>query len=245
MSCVFITGATSGIGLQLAKDYAALGWRVIACGRNHHVLAQLKCVSRNIETCCFDVLSKEQTLAALATLPSKPNLWIFNAGTCEYLNDGDVDSELIARVVAANLFGLAHCLDGAQHHFSAGDRVAVVGSIASELALPRAGAYGASKAAVSYLLRSLSLDWQRKGISTSLILPGFVQTPLTNRNDFAMPMLISVEQASRYIQKGLKRGRAVIYFPPRFTTLLRVLSLLPYAWQQWLVSKSIARSKKG
>ncbi len=146
MTAVFITGATSGIGKQLALDYAKQGWQVIACGRNQSVLDSLHTQYANIFPLAFDVTDHPGTKAALAQLPCQPELWILNAGDCEYIDDGKMDVTLMARVFNINVLGVAAVIEGIQPHLSRGHRVAIVGSIASELALPRAEAYGASKA---------------------------------------------------------------------------------------------------
>lgn len=206
MTAVFITGATSGIGKQLALDYAKQGWQVIACGRNQSVLDSLHTQYANIFPLAFDVTDHPGTKAALAQLPCQPELWILNAGDCEYIDDGKMDVTLMARVFNINVLGVAAVIEGIQPHLSCGHRVAIVGSIASELALPRAEAYGASKAAVAYLARTLQLDWRPLGIEVTTIFPGFVATPLTDRNTFAMPMIITVERAAQEIKAGLARG---------------------------------------
>lgn len=92
-----------------------------------------------------------------------------NAGDCEYIDDGKMDVTLMARVFNINVLGVAAVIEGIQPHLSCGHRVAIVGSIASELALPRAEAYGASKAAVAYLARTLQLDWRPLGIEVTTI----------------------------------------------------------------------------
>ncbi|MEW4557225.1 SDR family oxidoreductase, partial [Vibrio cholerae] len=216
MTAVFITGATSGIGKQLALDYAKQGWQVIACGRNQSVLDSLHTQYANIFPLAFDVTDHPGTKAALAQLPCQPELWILNAGDCEYIDDGKMDVTLMARVFNINVLGVAAVIEGIQPHLSRGHRVAIVGSIASELALPRAEAYGASKAAVAYLARTLQLDWRPLGIEVTTIFPGFVATPLTDRNTFAMPMIITVERAAQEIKAGLERGVSQLYFPKRF-----------------------------
>lgn len=237
---ILITGATSGIGKQLALDYANSGWRVIACGRNESVLSELSDVSPQIETLRFDVTNYEETMHALSSLSFVPDTWFFNAGDCEYMDNGHVDARLMARVLNVNVIGVANCVEVCQSYFEAGHRVVIVGSIASEVALPRAEAYGASKAAVSYFARTLALDLAKKGIKVITVFPGFVETPLTDKNTFEMPMIISVKQASDSIRKQLSANKSHIYFPARFTSILRFISLFPYRWQARLMRKLVS-----
>lgn len=103
---ILITGATSGIGKQLALDYANSGWRVIACGRNESVLSELSDVSSQIETLRFDVTNYEETMRALSSLSIVPDTWVFNAGDCEYMDNAYVDARLMARVLNVNVVGV-------------------------------------------------------------------------------------------------------------------------------------------
>lgn len=237
--CVLITGASSGIGRQLAMDYADEDYIVWACGRNSERLQSLSDYSPKIHALQFDVCDLDQIRAAFAEMEPEPTLWLLNAGDCHYLENGEMDATLFQRVIEVNLIGVANCIEAAQGHFNRGDRVVIVGSIASEVALPRAEAYGASKAAVSYLARSLALDLKPFGIAVSTVYPGFVETPLTERNTFAMPMMVDVRRASDAIRAGIRHRKTSIYFPRRFTLLLRLIAALPYAWQVQLVNKYI------
>ena len=237
MNTVLITGATSGIGLQLAQDYLAQGDRVVVCGRNPIALSEFDNVGDKAETLQFDVTNTAATVNALVEMRSQPNIWIFNAGNCEYVEQGLLDAELIRRVFDTNFIGLVNSLQAAQPLFKSGDQVVVVGSISSEVALPRAEAYGASKAAVSYLARTLQMTLAPKNIKVSVVYPGFVKTPLTDRNTFEMPMIVSAEQASQAIRRGIEKQRAYIYFPARFTSILRLIGVLPYRWQNLLTQK--------
>lgn len=238
MKRVLITGASSGIGYQLALDYAADGWHVTACGRNRGKLDTLREKFSNMVLCEFDITDLAETRRALDG--KSADLVILCAGTCEYLNHGVVEAEKVHRVMSANFSGPVNCLDVLLPQLAPGSRVALVGSTASLVPLPRAEAYGASKAALAYFARSLAQDLKRQQIAISLVLPGFVDTPLTKRNDFAMPMIINVEQASRYIRQGLARGKAEFAFPRLFSLILRITARLPNALQR-LLTQQIAR----
>ena len=232
---VLITGATSGIGAQLARDYLAEGWRVFACGRSLSKLEAEFEASNALQFIVFDVTDAEEVRRQFQLLSELPNLWIFNAGGCEYINDGVIEPDLIRRVFDVNVHGVVNCLAACQMRLRPMDHIAIVGSIAGSLALPRAEAYGASKAALNYIFETLCMDWREKGVSLSMIYPGFVETPLTDKNDFPMPMKVSVEQASTAIRDGLERRKAKIYFPKRFTLATRFIAVLPFKLRTILV----------
>lgn len=238
MKRVLITGASSGIGYQLALDYAAEGWHVTACGRNRAKLETLREQHSDIVLCVFDITNLHETRQALQGKSAR--LVILCAGTCEYLNHGVVEAEKVHRVMSTNFSGPVNCLDVLLPQLAPGSRVALVGSTASLVPMPRAEAYGASKAALAYFARSLAQDLKRQQISISLVQPGFVDTPLTQRNDFPMPMMITVTQASRCIREGLAKGKAEISFPRLLSFILRMTSRLPVALQR-LLTQQIAR----
>ena len=234
---VLITGASSGIGRQLALDYARNGASVIACGRDAGRLDELKACCPEIEPLCFDATDRQATREALAGLRSPPELVVLGAGNCEYIEAGQLDGDLFQRVFDANLVTLVHCIEALQSRLTEGSRLAIIGSSACYFPFPRAEAYGASKAAVRYLALTLAVDLAPRGIAVSLISPGFVKTPLTDRNDFPMPFLISCGQASLAIRRGLAAGRREISFPKRLVWLLKFLAILPVSWQTGLASR--------
>ncbi|WP_028583821.1 SDR family NAD(P)-dependent oxidoreductase [Desulfogranum mediterraneum] len=240
---ILITGATSGIGRALSLDYHRQGHELWAVGRNRAALAELE--SRGIHVCRLDLRQREESLAWFSRLHDQGlglDLAILNAGTCEYLDLPVFDSALVSRVMRANLDSMAVSIEGVLPLLRRGTRPQLVGvgSSAAYLPLPRAEAYGASKAAVAYLLESLRLDLYREGIAVSLVCPGFVQTPLTDRNDFPMPCRVSTARASRIIRRGIGRRQAEIHFPWRFTLLLKLGALLPGGWWCRLAQRMIS-----
>lgn len=225
---IIITGATSGIGRQLALDYHHDKHEVWALGRNQQALDELS--EEGIQAVRLDLADRAATLDWFSAM-TPIDLAILNAGSCEYVNLPDFDSELVSRVMRANVESMAVSIEGVLPLLRQGIRphLVAVGSSAAYLPLSRAEAYGSSKAAVEYMIRTLRLDLFKEDIDVSLVCPGFVKTPLTDRNDFSMPFRLSVEDASNRIRRGIEKRRLEIHFPKRFTFILKALSLIPEA----------------
>ena len=234
---ILITGTTSGIGLRLAQDYLSAGHTVHCCGRNIPRLKELVTdFGDRVIPLSFDVQNRQDCMSSLTALPEL-DLVILNAGTCEYIDAGNFDAASFERVIRVNLIGLANCLEALIPKLTTGSSLSLMGSSSSYLPLPRAEAYGASKAAIEYLAKTLAITLGKEGIHVSYIAPGFVETPLTDLNNFPMPMRVDVEFASRRIRQGLERKQRDIHFPRLFTGFMKTLSLLPFAWQRFLLNK--------
>lgn len=234
---VLITGATSGIGKQLALDYLEDDHEVFCCGRNNSLLQQLaEKFPESTYLHCFDVGELTECARSLADIPQLEQV-ILNAGTCEYIDAKKFDAELFARVMKINLIGIANCLQILIPKIKKGGSLALMGSSSSYLPLPRAEAYGASKAAVEYLARTLQISLAH--INVSYIAPGFVDTPLTDQNDFPMPMRVDVKFASKCIRTALSEKKQEIHFPRKFTFILKTIALLPKRIQQVLIAKAL------
>ncbi|WP_163577719.1 SDR family NAD(P)-dependent oxidoreductase [Halomonas faecis] len=233
---IWLTGASSGIGLALARRLLTQGHRVALSARREAPLTELAGAGNNALVVPFDTTDTQAVARAAERIDDAfggLDLALLNAGTCEYLNARHFDMPLVARVLDANLYGTLHCLDAAlpllRRARAANGRplLAVTSSAAAYLPLPRAEAYGASKAALSHFMEALRIDLADEGIDVSVIHPGFVKSPLTDRNDFPMPLRISAEAAAQAILEGLERRRLDIHFPRRFTLALRLLGVLP------------------
>ncbi|RDV29393.1 SDR family NAD(P)-dependent oxidoreductase [Alteromonas aestuariivivens] len=227
MKTILITGATSGIGQALTLHAAAKGHQVIACGRNAKALEQLA-KTDNVTTCQFDVSDRQATITAINALDhSYIDIAVLNAGTCEYVDIDNFDSAMFRRVFEANFFGVVYCVEALLPKLTRGCQIAVVDSMARLLPFSRTQAYGASKAAVHYFAKSLEVDLATRGIRVQTVSPGFVETPLTDKNDFKMPARISAERAAEDMLNGLLSKHSSIYFPTLFGWMLRLLNQLP------------------
>ena len=234
LKTILITGATSGIGEALALYAASQGYQVIACGRNTTKLEKLSEID-NITTLQFDVSVQEECVKALSNVSA--DIFVMNAGTCEYVDIDNFDPTLFQRVIQANFMGVVNCIAGILPNAKSGNQIVLVDSLARLLPFTRTQAYGASKAALYYFGKSLEVDLAPKKVMVQTVSPGFVETPLTDKNDFEMPMKISAEKAVQALLKGIEKRRKTIYFPYLFSLLMRVLSWLPMRSQVWLCKR--------
>ena len=225
---VMITGATSGIGQQLALAYAKAGNKVQACGRSQAKLTNLTASQPNISGLCFDLLQYDRYPQPDPNF-GPLDILILNAGDCEYIDDAlNFDAKRFDKIININLISIGYALQAWLPLMAPGGRLVLISSSAQLLALPRAEAYGASKAGLSYLARVLAIDLAKHDIAVTLVHPGFVQTPLTDRNTFAMPMIISADSAAQTIMRGIAKGKSEIRFPRLFVFMMRMLALLPF-----------------
>lgn len=228
---ILITGATSGIGKQVALNYAQQGHTVIACGRNTDALAELEAqFPEQISGIRVDVSDADQTLQALRVFTDL-DVVILSAGVCEYVDIDNFEAAMFERVFEVNVFGMMRCVEAVLPNLKSGSQLVLVGSTARLLPFTRAEAYGGSKAAIQYIARSLQVDLAKRDILVQTVSPGFVETPMTDANDFEMPMRVSVDFAAERIIKGIAKKSTDITFPTSFGLFLKLLSRLPQAWQ--------------
>ena len=228
---ILITGATSGIGNQLAKDYLLENHHVYAVGRDDDALAELK--SLGAETINVDLMDREKVINAFTKI-SEIDLAICGAGMCEYLDMPNFDSASFMKVMSVNMGTLSHAIEGVLPKLIASKgRLVGIGSASAYVPFARAEAYGSSKAAIHYLMKTLQISLAPHDVSVSLVVPGFVETPMTKQNDFPMPFIQTTKQASQAIRDGIDSGHDVIEFPKKLTLPLKALGTLPdLVWQQ-------------
>lgn len=242
-SRIWITGAGSGIGKALVDGLMKEGHQLVVTARSQSTLEQLA-QSEQLLLAPADVTDL-QALKQVAVQINQQlgglDMVILNAGTCEYLDEGRVDADLVRRVMETNFMGVVNTLEVAQPLLAASQNpyLVAVSSSAAYAPLPRAEAYGASKAAVSYFMESLRVDLAAQGVGVTVVYPGFVKTPLTDRNDFPMPMRISAEEAAETIIQGLKKGQPEIRVPRLFVALVRRLGRLPFLIRTRLTQRMV------
>jgi len=239
---VWIIGASSGIGAALARELRGRGAKLALSARNIEALQLVVADDVSALVLPFDITQAAGALLARDEILAKwggIDLVLVVAGTYQKMRADDFDLTAAKQLVETNLNGTLNCLDAvlptllAQGHGGIG----IVASVAGLSGLPQALIYGPTKAALINLCESLYLDLHARGLAVYLINPGFVATPLTAKNDFSMPALISAETAAHQIVRGIESGEFHIHFPRRFTNWLRVLRLLPYRLYFWLIHK--------
>jgi NADP-dependent 3-hydroxy acid dehydrogenase YdfG len=242
---LWITGASSGIGRSIALHYARAGWQVIASARNAAELASLAAmVPGQIHAEPLDITDAAAVDAALARIEQAHgpvDAAILNAGTHVGMTAEAFDVAAFRSLVDVNLMGAVNCLGALLPRMIGrkGGQIAVVSSVAGYSGLPTAAAYGATKAALINMCEGLYLECARNNVDLRLINPGFVRTPLTDRNPFPMPFLMEAEDAAARVFVGLTRGRGFeITFPRRFALMLKFLRILPYRLYFALIRRS-------
>lgn len=236
---VLITGATSGIGEALVSQYVDKNYNVIACGRSSQKLSQVE--EGVFQTLRFDV-NDESQIEAAATQVSNIDILILNAGDCKYIdNVKHFDSALFKSIINTNLTSLGDMLAQFLPKLSEGGQLVFVSSSATIVPFPRAEAYGASKAGMDYLANSIRLDLAKDNIDVTLVHPGFIETPLTDKNDFGMPFIMSSEAAAKRIFNGVNERKNYLQFPKRLTVMLHTFSIFPAALWQFLITRTSAK----
>ncbi|MDO9320460.1 MAG: SDR family NAD(P)-dependent oxidoreductase [Pseudomonas sp.] len=244
---IWLTGASSGIGAALADLLLQAGHHLALSARS---VAPLQALAQRypgqVLVLPGDLGDAAQVRAIGAAITEQwgaLDTLIVNAGTCEYLEVADFQAAMIERVMRANLLSASYCIEAALPLLRAGVKPHLVGvsSSVTYLPLPRAQAYGASKAALRYLLEALRIDLAAEGIDVTVISPGFVDTPLTQKNDFPMPLRWSAAKAAAHIAKRLEQRPLEMAFPGAFIAILWLLAHLPQRLQL-AIGKRMARS---
>jgi short-subunit dehydrogenase len=235
MKSVFITGGTTGIGMEIAKIYVQKGWKVGVCGQDRRKFEDsFQVEKKHVTFYCVDVASRAELKAAVLDFSTSTglDLMIANAGIGYKFKTKIPDFERSYRMVHVNLLGVMYAFEVALDIMiprGTGQLVAI-SSIAGYNGLPGVSAYSATKAAVQKLCESLHLDLKKFNIHVTTICPGFVETPLTATNKHAMPFLMKAPRAAELIVRAIEKKKMVYAFPFVFSSFVRLMGILPRTW---------------
>ncbi len=259
---VWLTGASSGIGAALARALARRGCRVALFARNAERLGVVRdecealarehsddAVAPVVIAQTGDVTDRQRVADAVREAEEALgglDVVILNAGIGEPVHVDRLDAESVRRVFDVNLMGAVHGIEAALPGFLARGQGTIVGvsSVGGYRGLPQSAAYCASKSALATFLESLRLDLAPRGVDVLTVSPGFVRTPLTDRNRFRMPFLLPPDRAAEIIVRGIERRKREIHFPLRLSLAMKLLRILPI-WMFDPLMKSISRRQGG
>ena len=243
---IWITGASSGIGKALAAKFASEGWKVAASARRKEILDEMS-NHENIFSYPLDVTNQDQIKTSFEKIIEdfkELDLCVFSSGTYDPKLEQGINIKQNKFVMETNFFGVLHCINAVENYFKKkkDGHISIVSSIAAYRGLPNSSGYGPSKAALTNLTESLYFDFKKYNVRISLVSPGFIKTPLTDKNDFQMPFIKSPEFAAKKMFDGLTKSKAFeIHFPKALTILLKIFRILPYKIYLFLIDKSVKR----
>ncbi|MGB7431819.1 MAG: SDR family NAD(P)-dependent oxidoreductase [Ahrensia sp.] len=249
----WITGASAGIGRELALQMARHGYKVVATARGEDKLNSLveeaSGLSGSIASAPCDVTDREAMAAVIESIEASHGpirLAVFNAGNYWPTAGEALDIDAFRKTYEINMFGVLNGLVPVVEKMKAHGKgqVALVASVSGYTGLPAASAYGASKAAINNMAESLKFDFDKINIRIQVVNPGFIDTPLTEKNDFEMPSLMPVDKAVDRMIDGFERGGFEITFPRRFTYLLKVLRMMPHSLYFWQMKRATGWNKR-
>ena len=243
---IWITGASSGIGKAVAEKFAQEGWQVAVSARRKEILDDMA-KNDNIFSYPLDVVDEQNCKITFQKIISDfkdIDLCVFCSGTYDPKKEKEIDLKQNKFVMNVNYFGVLNCVKTVEKFFKdkKDGHISIVSSIAGYRGLPNSSGYGPSKAALNNFAESIYFDFKKYNVRVSVISPGFIKTPLTDKNDFPMPFLRSVEFAAEKIFAGLTKSNSFeIHFPKQLTLILKFLRILPYKIYLFLIYKLYKR----
>ena len=240
----FVTGVSDGIGAAFTKILLQNGWEVIGISRNEQKLNSFKKSINSISNVFKSYKCDVQNIEKLKKIANENNavtLLFLNAGIYNPIDSSKSNLEIYKEHINVNLLGVINCYEAfLPKMLEEGDgKIIIMSSISGWIGLPKAAAYGPTKAALRSFAQSIRYDLKPKGISVQVCSPGFVETSATSVNDFYMPGLMKVENAAKLIFKNMFKKKFEFSFPFIFSLLMRILSVLPDKLSSFLIRKSI------
>lgn len=227
---IWVVGASSGIGAEVAKELHRRGARVAISARRREELEEI--AGGDMLVAPLDVTDRDTVDAAAATIREELgglDAVVVSAGYWKQFDAADWDRDIFAQHVEVNLLGLNNVIGATIPEFVAAHSGTFVGiaSVAGYRGLAGSEAYGATKAAQLNLLEAMRASLSRTGVHITTVAPGFVRTPMTSTNSFTMPFIIDADEAARAIVDGMEDGDDSITFPLPMALAMNVAKVLP------------------
>ena len=243
----WIIGASSGLGAALAKLLDGRVNTVAISARSGDALEALHASSQTLAAYPLNITDADAVARCYRDIEQNAgpiDLIVLSAGTWEMVTPPDLDPKTFKKAMDVNFMGVVNVLAQAVPDMMRREagQIAIISSVAGYRGLPKAAAYGSTKAALINLAESLHPELAAKGVTLSIVNPGFIDTPMTEVNDFPMPFLMPVDAAAQRLLAGLERKSYEITFPRRFTWIMKLLRLLPNAVFFWIVRTFMLRT---
>lgn len=229
---ILITGATSGLGAEMARQYAKAGITLYLTGRNEEKLFNIKkqCEEKGAEVSikALDIKDHASTKEWIESI-NQLDLVIANAGISAGTGGGGESYEQIKNIFDTNIYGVINTIYPAMEKMQKNGKgqVAIISSLSGYRGIPSSPAYSASKAAVKVFGEAMRVVLKKSGIDLTVVTPGYIRTPMTAVNNFYMPCLIDVDKAAAKIIDGLAKNKARIAFPKPLYFVVWLISALP------------------
>lgn len=249
---ILLTGASSGIGYYLAKLLPKENCSLALIARRKNLLDeladQIDSDKKRFKTYKCDVSVFDEVTTVYSQIKSdfgKIDIAILNAGVSGRTDINNFSSELAHEILGANIYGITNWVDVLLPDFIKRKEGTIVGtsSMADLRGFPKSGLYNASKAAVSIFLESLRIELKPYDIKVITVRPGFIRTPMTDKNEFYMPLLMDADKAAGIIIKGIKKEKRIIQFPLRMAILTGLVRWLPRSLFEYLAGKKLPGRK--
>jgi len=242
----WITGASSGIGLELARLLDGKVTHLAVAARSQDKLSKLAAQCKNVVSYPLDVTDADAVVDSVGDIEAAAgpiDLAVLNAGVWQLMDVAEHDLKAIRTGIEVNYMGVVHAINALLPGMLArgAGQIAIVASVAGYRGLPRSAAYGPTKAALINLAETLRTELAPRGITVSVVNPGFVDTPMTRDNPFPMPNIISAKDAAQSLLAGLERRKYEIIFPRAFVFAMKLLRLLPNAMYFWVVRTFLSK----
>jgi NAD(P)-dependent dehydrogenase (short-subunit alcohol dehydrogenase family) len=249
----WVTGGSSGLGRELARELAREGYTVAVTAREEDpidtLVAETSDMRGRVLAYSCDVTDEKRMAATVAAIENDAGpivLAVFNAGSYAPVSGDNLSVRRFRQLFDVNVIGVVHGLAPVVRRMRARVRghVVLVGSISAYFGWPTTAAYGASKAALNVMAEALKYDFDKLNIRTQVINPGFIDTPLVHKVGYPLPALMPADDAARRMMRAIRSGGFEVTFPRRLTWCLKLLGILPEPLCRWFVESATGWKKR-